>query len=363
MTAFSRTSSGEIRSIEPTAAPVVEEPHRRNVVLSLWNHRWLILIITLLFLAAAAIKLIHATPIYAATSRITVEQNRPPIVSNDPNAEVNQSQNFLSTQGEIIKSRSVLEAVQARDAIATLPTFKSEAETANVINYLRSNLIVNVGRRDDVIGVSVMGPNKEDDAAIANAIVDEYGHYVANKRHGSTADVLNLLRSEKAKLDDQIDKKRQEKLDFQQKYASLLIGNERTNPTLDRLQQLQSELTTAQLDSITAQADFDTTKAMASDPSKVEELLNSRVLRADSAELRRQIREMQSTLGNITGNYLPGMAEYSKAQLALKELNEEKAREDKNLVDAYLAELQTRANFTQQKQSQLQAAYNEQSKQ
>jgi succinoglycan biosynthesis transport protein ExoP len=366
MTAFSRSSKVEYRPVEHPQQPAATVSHQRNILLSLWHRRWIILIVTMIFLAAAAVRLVRATPKYLATAKITVEQNQRSIVTNDPNAGLQQSQNFLYTQLAIIQSRTVLEAVaQSKvgdEDISKLKTFES-GDTANVINYLRANMFVAVGRRDDVVSISVKGPDRGDDAILANAVVDAYATYISKQRHSSTKDVLDLLRGEKGKLDQQIDKKRQEKLAFQEKYADLIIGNDRINPTLDRLGQLQSELTNAELATINAKSDFDATKAMATDKDKIEELLNSRVLRGERADLLRQMREMEGTLAGMTASYLPGMPEYILAQSRLKALKDDMAAEDKGLVDAYVADLETQFDAAKQRQAQLQSAYDEQRKQ
>jgi succinoglycan biosynthesis transport protein ExoP len=363
MTAFNRSSKVEYRPVENTHQPAQAASPQRNILLSLWHRRWIVLVVVIVFLGAAVVKLSRATPKFLATAKITVEQNQRSIVANDPDAGLNQSQNFLYTQLAIINSRTVLEAVANGRAgetnISDLATFKS-GESANVLNYLRQYMSVGVGRRDDVLSISVKGPDKNDDAILANQIVEAYSNYISKQRHSSTKDVLDLLRGEKVKLDTQIDAKRQEKLAFQEKYADLIIGNDRINPTLDRLGQLGTELTNAEFATINAKSDYETTKVLATDPSKIQELLNSRVLRGERAELQREMRDMENKLASMSANYLPGMPEFTLAQSTLKKLNEEMASEDKGLVDAYVADLETQYESAKQRQDELQSAYDKQ---
>jgi capsular exopolysaccharide synthesis family protein len=359
MTAFSRSSKVEYRtSDQPHHAPAHPSP-QRNILLSLWYRRWIVVVVTVLFLAAAAVKLVRATPKFLATAKITVEQNQRPISSaGDQGNVVDESQTFLYTQMEIIKSRKVLEAVASAKvgdtSIAELPTFKS-GETAQPLIYLRNNLTVSVGRRDEVVSVSVTGPYADD-----AAIVEQYSNYIATERHSSSKDVHDLLKVEKAKLDDQIEAKRQEKLAFQQKYADLIIGNDRINPTLDRLGQITAELTNAEFATINAKSDYETTKALATDKDKIEELLNSRVLRSERAELLTKMRDKEEELQGITATALPGLPGYAVAQNQIAALKKEMADEDKALVDAYVADLEQQYEAAKLRQAELLDAFNQQ---
>jgi capsular exopolysaccharide synthesis family protein len=323
-----------------------------------------VVVVTVLFLAAAAVKLVRATPKFLATAKITVEQNQRPISSaGDQGNVVDESQTFLYTQMEIIKSRKVLEAVASAKvgdtSIAELPTFKS-GETAQPLIYLRNNLTVSVGRRDEVVSVSVKGPYADDAAILANQIVEQYSNYIATERHSSSKDVHDLLKVEKAKLDDQIEAKRQEKLAFQQKYADLIIGNDRINPTLDRLGQITAELTNAEFATINAKSDYETTKALATDKDKIEELLNSRVLRSERAELLTKMRDKEEELQGITATALPGLPGYAVAQNQIAALKKEMADEDKALVDAYVADLEQQYEAAKLRQAELLDAFNQQ---
>jgi polysaccharide biosynthesis transport protein len=364
MTAFSRSSKVEYRPGEHAHAPAASSSPQKNIPLALWHRRWIVFIVVVLFMGGATVSLIRTTPKYLATAKITVEQNHPTIVATDPTAGMdNQSQNFLNTQVAIIQSRTIMEQVaQAKTGdtnISDLTTFKS-GDTANVVSYLRQNLIVNVGRKDDVVSVSVRGPDPADDAILANAVVEAYSDYISKQRHTSTTEVLAILRDSKTKLDKDIEDLRQKKLDFQTKYADLIIGNDRINPTLDRLGLLGTELTNAELSTINAQSDYETTKAMATDKDKIQELLNSRVLRSERAELRQAMRDLEKETVGMGADYLPGMPQYTIVQGQMQKLKDEMAAEDKGLVDAYVADLETQYESAKQRQAELQDAYDQQ---
>jgi capsular exopolysaccharide synthesis family protein len=363
MTAFSRSSKVEYRPVEHAQQHAPAASPQRNILLSLWHRRWIILVVVMLFLAAAAVRLLRATPKYQATAKITVEQNARSIVQNDPSAEINQSQNFLYTQLQIITSRTILEEVAKAkagdDDISNLQTFKS-GDTANVVNYLHANLIVNVGRRDDVIAVSIRGPYPKDDATLANAVVDAYSDYIDNQRHTSTTKVLAILKTEKGKYDKLVQDKREEKLLFQKKYAGMIMGNDRINPTLDRLNMLTQELTHAQWDADQAEDDYENANAMATDPTKRQELLNTRDLRSERAELRQDMRQLQRELAGEDSAYLPGNPKFSEAQAQMQRLKKEMEDDDKGLVDAYVQDLHAKAQSAAKLEAKLEDDNNKQ---
>ncbi|MGH7178115.1 MAG: GumC family protein [Tepidisphaeraceae bacterium] len=360
MTGFSRNTKSEFPAPDLSGGGemvVTSEPPRRNPLAVVWQRRWIVAGTIALSLILATIHLFRATRVYQATSKLTVERTGPRIITNDPSADFNQASNFLNTQCEVIKSRKILQAVAEMPQCADMESFAENP--GNMVSMLKKMVSAEVGRKDDVIKVSVRTPVSKDAPVLANAVVDAY---IAdqNKRKTTTVkDLLAYFQKEKVRVDEHLDKKRTAKLEFQKKYADLSVGTERVNPMMDRLQRLSSALTEIQLEVLNDQAALDATKAMASEPQRVKQLLESRTFRSENAELRRQLRELQQRFVGMGSKYLPNFPDVTLIQGSIKQLNDELATEDKKTFDAYMAELDARLTTAQNSERQLQALLNE----
>ena len=89
-------------NINPTIQPTEDFHQQEGFLYIALKHRWVILCMTILFLAGAFLHLLKATPIYTSTSRLYVEQGGPKIIS-DFEGFMTRSQNYLYTQAELIR--------------------------------------------------------------------------------------------------------------------------------------------------------------------------------------------------------------------------------------------------------------------
>jgi uncharacterized protein involved in exopolysaccharide biosynthesis len=135
-----------------------------NVLL---RHRWTIFGVTILSLLAAFIYIIKATPIYTSSSRIFVEQSGPKIIS-EYEGLMTRSNNYLYTQGELIKSTPIVASAADKTKIQRMKTFEG---IDNLTIYLKNSLNVNIGRKDDIVTVSFDSPYPVEAAEIVNTVV------------------------------------------------------------------------------------------------------------------------------------------------------------------------------------------------
>src|SRR3972149_2723137 len=90
-------------NIQTPAAEQLGQNKHRTFAQTLRRRKWGILVIMVLFVAAAIICIAKAVPIYTSVARLLVEQRGPKIIT-DYEGIMTQSKNYLYTQGEIIKS-------------------------------------------------------------------------------------------------------------------------------------------------------------------------------------------------------------------------------------------------------------------
>ena len=339
----------------PSPPPAFDSAPRRNPLMMIWSRRWYVVVALIIGLAAAIAYLWQATPIYHGVARIYVQQNGPRIMTNDPTAGMAQTQNFLYTQCELLKSFDFLSMVPdelragGRD-ISTMDTFRGEVSS---IAWLSGHIATFVGKRDDIISIEIRSPYPKDAAELANAVVRAFIAYHAKESRSTQATIVDLLLKQKNKYDEELARKRAAKLEFQTKNGMLALSGAQNNPILDRLARLSQALTDIELETLNAQAAYDATKAMTSDPAKIRQLLETRQFKTETAQLRNEFRELKKRLTGLSGNYGPNFPELTSIQAAIKQLNDEMAAEDKKIVDAYLAELEQRLVTARRTQEQI----------
>src|SRR4051812_19435928 len=275
MTAFSRNPLDVPPVDSPT--PPSTETHRRNPLQVIWLRRWIVVVVMILAMGVGVVQFQRATPMYRSTARVYVTQNGPKIVGTDMGTVMSATNNYLWTQCELICSPSILEAVAQRPEISTLPTFQQNDDgraAANVVGYLRMNVSAIPGRRDDIISIFVKSPHPKDAADIANAIVEQYRDFLLNANKSTATETRDLLLKVKKETDDQLQEMYKKRQAFQQSHSQYSLGQDRTNAIIERLNQLSSARTQAQLEVLRADAAFNSTKVMMADPEKIRQLMN-----------------------------------------------------------------------------------------
>lgn len=135
---------------------------------------FLIILTTIIALAAAFAYLQQTTPIYMSTSRIRVEVHRP-LVGNEQERipEQQVGQNFRMTQAALITCRANRQRALDDPNMQTL----SGGVDPDYVAKLASTLTAIVEGHSDVIRVSASSRYPEDAATFVNAVVQAYIRY------------------------------------------------------------------------------------------------------------------------------------------------------------------------------------------
>ena len=353
MTAFSRNPLDV--SPSDSSAPGGAEAHRRGPLQVIWLRRWIVAVVMILAMGVGVVQFQRATPMFSSTARIYVSQNGPKLVGADMATVMSATNNYLWTQCELICSPHVLEEVAREDGIAGLKTFQGDSfASANIVGYLRKNASAQPGRRDDIISIFVKCPYPEDAARIANAIVDEYEHFVVKENKSTAATNREMIQNAEVEVEKQLDAELKLRQEFQQAHSQYSLGQDRTNAIIERLNQLSQARTQAQLDVLRADSLYNSTKAMMADPEKIRQLMNGPNFRAsDNAQLRFKLRDLQEELAQLGTIYLPGSTSLNAAQNQVKRLQTDLDEEDRRDAEAYLADLSTKRDAAKEQETQI----------
>ncbi len=320
------------------------------------RHRWTILLTTVLFLVAAFVYILKATPIYTSTSRIYVEQNIPRIIG-DFEGIMTRSKNYLYTQAEMLKSTPIAGEVADDPQISRFRTFNG---VDNVTAYLKSNLVISVGKKDDIISVAFDSPYPQEAAGVVNTVVDSYIKYHSLRKQTAVSKVLDILQKEKVKRDKELSDKYEEMVQFTRENGVVSFDNQGGNVVFQKLIKLSEALTEAQLMTIKAQADYKAVKAIADEPAQVKQFaaalptVGVRIFINDTetqlqSELRNAKIELKNTRYHVTEDHPAVKALHTKIDYIKSDLKAEM----KKFADTYIEVMRQRWRTAKQKEQTL----------
>ena len=327
------------------------------------RHRWIILLNTVLFLAAAFLYLLKATPIYTSSSRLYVEQSGPKII-NEYEGVMTQAKNYLYTQAELMKSTPIVANVVDNPQIQQFRTF---AGMDNPVAYVKNTLDVTLGKKDDIITVSFDSPYPAEASQLVNAVVNSYVDYQRTHKRSTVSQVMNILGKEKVKREKELSDKFKELLEFTRQNGVVSFDEKGGHIVFERLTKLSGALTEAQLATINAKADFEAATNMADEPSKIKQFASAspttgiRVsVNDEESRLLSELRDAEVKLKNVkyhcTENHPSIRAIHDKIDHIRGQLD----KEAKEFADAYIEVMRLRWVTAKQREDELQTSFERQ---
>jgi uncharacterized protein involved in exopolysaccharide biosynthesis len=205
----------------------------------LWRRKWTLVGFVAACMTLGAVYCLVAPRTYMVSSRVLVQRQGMP---NDPNKELATTAEFLATQGEIIRSRAVLERVaKALD----LPP-RGATEPDPVLKLLET-LTVKPVVGTNILNITYGGPDETRSLETARLILANYSEFLREREQGSQVEALRLVTQHEVKLRKELETLDNQYLDLRR--ASPLIGEGRDSvqEQRTRLTRLGDALTNARL--------------------------------------------------------------------------------------------------------------------
>ena len=329
---------------------------RDGFVQIVWRQRFVVVACVALGVMLAGMYLLLATPIYKSEARLVVQPaGGGQIVtrSDSPNAGPGAINLFL--QAEIITSTPVLANTLTQPGIQELKSFE---DVDNRFDYLKGNLHVEVGAKDDLITVSFHSPVKEDAAKVVESVVHSYKEFQTKKSQTRTDHLLEVLGNERRSLEEALAAKSKQMVEFKREHGVLIDDKDRGDINIERVKSLLTALTAAQSDTVNSKLAYD--EAHRSIASDSEKLLAVQAIQArgglpvsaeDETLLRNELFQWATKLGDLQRQYLPNHPQVRSIQKRVDQL-----------TVAYVAAMERRWRSAQKRESVLEAAYEEQQK-
>lgn len=356
-------NNGTIEKRNINGSAVSDESMQDSFFNILIRHRLTILVTTVIALAVTLLYIIKATPIYTSTSRIYVEQSGPRIMG-EYEGLMTQSNNYLYTQGELIKSTPIVAGVVDDPKVKRFRTFEN---IDNLAMFLKNSLNVSIGRKDDIIAISFDSPYPVEAAEIVNSVIQSYIQYHSVRQRSTVAEVLRILQKEKIKRDEELSDKYDQLLEFTQEHGVVSFDNQGGNIVYERLNKLSAALTEAQLNELNTKADYEATKSMRQEPAKIKQFasassasgvrvsLNDRETQLQ-AELRDTEIELKNARYHCTEDHPAVQAIHAKIDRIQDELNEQASE----FADSYIEVMRLRWMTADKRKQELQESFDEQ---
>jgi capsular exopolysaccharide synthesis family protein len=337
----------------------------RNLLTTLWLGRWIVLLVVALCLAGGIIYISRQTPIYVGASRIYVEKTGPRLM-NESQGIMTQSNNYLGTQCELLKSSAILGLVAEMPEVRQMKTFEGVADS---IGYLKAIVGAAAGAKDDLITVSCESPYPEEAAQIANCVVDGYLTYQSRHKRSTAAEVLRILQREKEKRDGELREGYKALVAFKRASVPLSYESEKGNIVTQRLVQLSDALTRAQFEALEAKISLESADASAKNPPALAELLKAQraqgvigELARAGDQLRQELRQAEGQLANLRRRFLDEFEPVRIAREQIAGLQRKIVEADQQLADSYVASARQQWTTLQKKEAELTRAFDEQRK-
>jgi capsular exopolysaccharide synthesis family protein len=341
----------------PTAhLPARHEGPGDSILEAVWRQRTVVGIMIAGFGLLALLYLLVATRYYSGTARLYVQQVSPRVLNEEQARPVQDVENFLATQREIVSSTPVLAMTLGTPGIRDLKTFQGED---NLFAFLKGNLSVDIGKKDELLSIQFDTPHKDEAQKIVAALVDAYTNFQSKQRHSSASERIALLQQEKEKRHAELQKKAEELHAFRATNGMVGGMDDRANVTRSKLEKLTTELTLANSETISAQIAWDdVSRSILTDPARkaaMENLLRTYAQgmapsALDDAQLRTDMLRWQAALQDMSGKYLSGHPAVKTVQQNIDQLNVlYAAAVNRRLQNAKARETELQASFDRQR--------------
>jgi succinoglycan biosynthesis transport protein ExoP len=315
------------------------------------RHKWRLLLFVGIAVAATIVISSRLTPFYESTATLDVDRMAPlSVVGQDSmgaRATVSDNDSFLSTQIQLIKSDSVLRPVTQQLKIVT-PIDPAKDPSHGEAPVVLPLLTVARPPKTNLLQISYRSPNRELAADVANAVAASYINHSYEIRFQATEKQSTFMAGRLDGLKAKMERSQMALAQFE-KDLQVISPEEKTNILSARLQQLNTEWTTAQGDRVRKEA------AAKSVRSGSEEALEASLQGEQLRRLADRIAENSEKFAAAKIQYGPNHPEYKKAATQEAELQQQFEALKQNIVKRVEAEYRE----AEDREKQLQAATNE----
>jgi len=362
--------------------PIEQSEVVKHYLHVLRRRKWLIAAVTATVLAAAAVQSYTTTPLYTASAQIQIDLETPNIL---PYQDVSQTpafyykETYQQTQHRILQSKILALRVVRKLNLAEDPAFLQKASpgvlrkivpmvvgtvtsllpSRNRASELKDEPAATAPKENDyaavlaggitvtpdkgtrLVTVSYSSPDPVLASKIVNTLAEEYIEHNFETRFRAATMATDFLQKELDQLKIKVEQSDEALLQYAREHGIVETGEHgRESIVLQKLADLNAELTKVQADLISKSVQFET--ARNATVQNFPEVLKSPALQA----LEARLSESRQKLANLSARYGPEYIEVTQARQEIFELENQLAKEKRETLERVRSEYElARAHF------------------
>ena len=333
-----------------------------GIARALWRQKWVVVLTAAACVTAGAVYLRAMPGGYTANARLYVQKTNPKVMG-ESQPTINQSNNYVYTQAEIIKSTPILSAAATPENVKALgPT-----QTSDPVLSLKNKLAISVGRTDDIITVSLSAPTQQGAAQVVNSVVDSYIASQTQQTKSTSSEILKVLTAEKTKQDELLTKRMAEVSEFRKANGILSLESGQGNLVLQRLAQFSESQAAAQLAAINAKAAYAAAKTVLDKPESKNVIKSGQALAGillaqghDLPQDDQAVQQAELKLASLKREFTDEHPAVQAAAETVARLKAEREAAKSGTAESYLAALEQQSIAAHDREVAIQSVYDTQ---
>jgi len=303
--------------------------------------RWgTVLAVAVINVALVTIVVFRMKPVYRATARMEVQAETPPLQTlNELNSPTSTDGAFLQTQVDLLQNNNLAwETIQELGLANRMPELggglqgpaassdRSILESqSSLIRGFKNHLHVELLGDSRLVEVSVDSVDPGLAAAVANALVRNYVESNFQSKYETTRQATAWMEQQLNELKAKVQKSQQALVDYERENSVADVGD-KENVVRERLSQLSTDLTAAQVERANKQSVYD---SMQNSKAEANGLANDLLLE----QLDSKSAELHTEYAATTAQYGPNYYKVKELRNQINEVEALVAQERKRVVD------------------------------
>lgn len=316
-----------------TAYPPIEAPRlattSAGLTATIWRSRWIVLVCTVAALSGGFVYINVAVPTYTSTAKLYLRCESIQISQYESGA-IPRTDKYLHTQAEVLRSREILAAAFGTDEDPPLRTF---AAVEVPLNHLRKMMVVDVGRKDEIISISFDSPYPQEAAQIVNRVVEAYMTSRSESDRKDATKALNICELLLNQREAELKAKAAELREFRARKMPVSRGLDDGASVRQGYEECQRDYRQAQQAASTAKLYLDGVRELAESPEALRQYVQAegggvRHVAPSSGRL-----SLETLLMELNARRAELLRQYTESHAAVTAVDDERRRLGKEIAD------------------------------
>ena len=364
-----RPESLKLANLQEMYTPPAREHSLGDYWHILLKRKWIVVVCVVVVFTTTALISLHTTQIYEAATRIAISpQTSNPLNFKDNNNTteiIEDPQAGINTQVKILESDTLAELVIHRLNLGTRANFAGQAQTQSnggisvsqsatqesarqesLIRKLQGSMKIQQVPDTTLVEIRYSDPSPALAAEIANGITAAYIEQNVKSRYDSTMEAADWLSKQLADMQIKMETS-QAKLNQYEKEHAIVGTDDKQNLTTEKLDELNKELTSAQVDRI--QKESLTQVATSGNPEALSAVLQDPILNT----LHQRQTELQTRYALLSTQFGPNYTQIQELKNQLDQIDKSYHEQVQNSVNRIQNDYQTALKREQMLQAAL----------